>query len=71
MAGKVCPILSAGNTAPALRDCIGNECMMFSESEAGGACTFIKSPRNLGQRIDTLSAQLQEMQVAILKLTQA
>lgn len=71
MAGKICPILSAGRADVAERQCIGNDCMMFEESQAGGACTFIKSPRALGQRIDTLSAQLQEMQVAILKLTQA
>lgn len=69
MAGKVCPILSAG--AGPQRDCIGNECMMFVESESSGACTFIKSPRALSARVDTLSAQLQEMQIALVKLTKA
>lgn len=69
MAGKLCPILSAG-TGPD-RDCIGNQCMMFSESETSGACTFVRSPRDITSRMDTLSAQLQEMQVALMKLANA
>lgn len=69
MAGKLCPILSAG--AGPDRDCIGNECMMFSESATSGACTFMRMPKDVTSRMDTLSAQMQEMQVALMKLANA
>ncbi len=69
MPGTVCPILSAG-TGPQ-KDCIGGQCMMFQESNNGGACSFVKSPAALASRLDTVSAQLSEMQVALIKLTNA
>lgn len=68
MAGKVCPILSAGVE---LRYCIGNECMMYHEGQSSGNCIFAKTPLKIGGKIDTLSAQIQEIQVALIKLTNA
>lgn len=68
MAGKVCPILSAGAE---LKYCIANECMMYQENQSSGNCVFVKAPGSINSRIDTLSAQIQEIQVALIKLTNA
>lgn len=69
MPGKICPIYSA---AEAQRECMGESCMLYMTSPtAGGACGLVRTPQQLASRIDTLSAQIQEIQVALIKLTGA
>lgn len=67
MAGKVCPIYSADEK----RNCLEDECMLYVSKSTGGACGLVDGQRQLVGRIDTLSAQVQEMQVALIKLTNA
>ncbi len=45
--------------------------MMYQVSELGGACTYVRTYRDVTSRMDTLTAQMQEIQVALLALTKA
>lgn len=64
MADKFCPILSAGSGGAA-RACMGNSCMLYFESSVGMACGLVKEPQQINSKVDILSAQMQEVQVAL------
>lgn len=63
MAGKVCPLMSAQNRT----DCIAEECMLYVEGTHGGCAISHNTHQTVG-RIDTLSAQVQEMQIALISI---
>lgn len=71
MAGKICPILSAGGPDGKLQDCIGTDCMLYLSTTGSGSCVLVKSPQQLASRMDTLSAQIQEIQVVMNEISNA
>lgn len=64
---KICPILSAENR----QECLEGACMMFVEHSGGSGCGLVYESARVGNKINTLSAQVQEIQVALIKLTGA
>ncbi len=63
MPGKICPFLS--QSANMERACAGERCMLFVESSGGGSCGLVHIPTQTVRRLDTLSAQMQEIQVVL------
>lgn len=64
MAGQICPFLSA----QAEKACLQDSCMMFTANDRGGQCNLAKGGDKVANRLDILSAQVQEMQVALLEI---
>lgn len=69
MASKICPILTSGNNTAS--ECMGADCMLFFESSKGDACSLSKEPHQLNRKVDTLLAQVQEIQVALNEIANA
>lgn len=67
MADKICPIYSGEQQ----RTCLGEDCMMYVSHATSSGCGLVVEPQRTNSRIDTLQAQMQEMQVALIKLTNA
>lgn len=66
MAHRYCPIISAPQGA--LKPCLGENCMLYYKSSSGDACGLVKYPQQTNSKIDILSAQIQEIQVALNEL---
>lgn len=62
---KVCPLMSEGGT---MQNCIGGQCMLWVEGNTSSTCALVKLPRKAVIRLDTLSAQVQEMQILLNQL---
>ena len=62
MNNLVCPFMSKEG---AEKNCIEERCMLWVEGENLSSCTFTKMPRKEVARLDTVSAQLAEMQVGL------
>lgn len=61
MSDKICPIYSTDQERP----CIAEKCMLFQEGTNGGGCGLVRAPQQVVRRLDTLSAQVQEIQVVL------
>ena len=65
MAGKICPVYSTDQR----RECMGEDCMLYIVGQSSNGCALVKAPRQVVSRLDTLTAQVQEIQVVLNMLT--
>ncbi len=60
MSDLVCPFLSSESVE---KNCIEANCALWVAGETSSQCAFYKMPKKEVARLDTLSAQIAEMQV--------
>ena len=60
MSQLICPFLSREG---AEKSCLEARCALWSKGENSSECSFAKMPKKEVARLDTLSAQVAEMQV--------
>lgn len=66
MSAKICPFLSANGPR---QECITDACMLYVEGRTSSHCAMVKLPTKTVIRLDTLSAQIQEIQILLNQLS--